>query len=177
MEIGAVAIERIQQMASLRQEEEVGSKKLNLEPSEVKGKIEIENLTVRYRQELEPTLQEFSASIPPSSRIGIVGRSGSGKSTLLSALCKMLEPQSGRILLDGIDISELSVQSLRSNMTIISQTPRKSSKAFFNVSFTEVVLIQHLPCFPLRSPSQHKCPIKSRPRRISRRPRTLGCNF
>lgn len=123
MEIGAVAIERIQRMSNLEPEEAEGLNKRKLEASKIQGEIRMENLTVKYRPELDPSLKNFNVSIRAGTRVGICGRSGSGKSTLLLALFKMLLPQEGRITIDGEDIAELNVESLRSSMTIISQVP------------------------------------------------------
>ncbi|KAF9015690.1 P-loop containing nucleoside triphosphate hydrolase protein [Cyathus striatus] len=85
------------------------------------GEITIENLYVRYAPHLQPVLRNLSLNILPGEKIGIVGRTGSGKSTLALSLLRMVEPMSGRIIVDGIDISTIGLEDLRQKITIISQ--------------------------------------------------------
>ncbi|KAF8634908.1 hypothetical protein AX15_000655 [Amanita polypyramis BW_CC] len=85
------------------------------------GGLEIENLTVRYAPHLPPALQGISFSVRPSEKIGVVGRTGSGKSTLALSLLRMVEPSSGKVILDSIDISTIGLEDLRTRITIISQ--------------------------------------------------------
>jgi ABC-type multidrug transport system fused ATPase/permease subunit len=90
-------------------------------PSE--GRIEFRNMSMRYRANLDLVLRNISASIPARKRVGIVGRSGSGKSSMLLALFRMVEAAEGQILIDGVDISKISLFSLRSKLAIIPQDP------------------------------------------------------
>lgn len=87
------------------------------------GKIDINNLTVRYRKNLPPSLSGVSCKIPSGVRVGIVGRTGSGKSTLVQALFRVFEPEIGTILIDGKDITSLRIQKLRQSMNVIPQMP------------------------------------------------------
>ena len=87
------------------------------------GKIELENLHVQYNPALPMVLKGITCTFPASSKIGIVGRTGSGKSTLIQALFRVVEPSVGRILIDGIDISKMGLQDLRSKLGIIPQDP------------------------------------------------------
>ncbi|KIL71527.1 hypothetical protein M378DRAFT_182928 [Amanita muscaria Koide BX008] len=85
------------------------------------GRLEVENLTIHYASHLPPALQDLSFSVRPSEKVGVVGRTGSGKSTLALSLLRMVEPTSGRIILDNVDISTIGLEDLRTRVTIISQ--------------------------------------------------------
>jgi ATP-binding cassette, subfamily C (CFTR/MRP), member 4 len=87
------------------------------------GAISVENVSMRYRASLPLALDSISFSIPPGSRVGIVGRSGSGKSTLMQGLFRLLESEEGRIVIDGVDISKLGLHALRTKLSVIPQTP------------------------------------------------------
>ena len=88
-----------------------------------KGMIEIDDLSVAYTPEAKPALKGISFIVPAGARIGIVGRTGAGKSSLTLALFRFLEAQTGKILIDGVDISKISLPSLRSQIGIIPQHP------------------------------------------------------
>ena len=85
--------------------------------------IKFENYTTRYRPNTEIILNNINLKINPYEKIGIVGRSGSGKSSLINAIYRLIEPLSGKILIDNIDISKIPLIQLRSQMTIVPQEP------------------------------------------------------
>ncbi|KAB2619790.1 ABC transporter C family member 3-like [Pyrus ussuriensis x Pyrus communis] len=87
------------------------------------GRIELENLHVQYNPALPTILRGITCTFPEMKKIGIVGRTGSGKSTLIQALFRVVEPLGGRILIDGVDISKIGLQDLRSRLGIIPQDP------------------------------------------------------
>jgi ABC-type multidrug transport system fused ATPase/permease subunit len=72
---------------------------------------------------LDPVLHGISFNIKPREKIGVVGRTGSGKSTLALSFFRFVEASAGSILIDGIDISKIGTEDLRSNLTIIPQDP------------------------------------------------------
>ncbi|BBG93937.1 multidrug resistance-associated protein 3 [Prunus dulcis] len=87
------------------------------------GKIEIENLRVQYNPALPTVLKGITCTFPGGKKIGVVGRTGSGKSTLIQALFRIVDPLGGQILIDGVDISKIGLQDLRSRLSIIPQDP------------------------------------------------------
>jgi ATP-binding cassette subfamily C (CFTR/MRP) protein 4 len=87
------------------------------------GAIAVDDLTVRYRETLQPALSGLTFDAKGGLRIGVVGRTGSGKSTLLQALFRLLEAEQGDIKIDKQDISRLGLHTLRKRMSVIPQTP------------------------------------------------------
>eukprot|EP00180_Rhodochaete_pulchella_P001755 Plantae.Rhodophyta-Rhodochaete_pulchella.ctg2625.p1 GENE.Plantae.Rhodophyta-Rhodochaete_pulchella.ctg2625~~Plantae.Rhodophyta-Rhodochaete_pulchella.ctg2625.p1 ORF type:complete len:260 (+),score=41.96 Plantae.Rhodophyta-Rhodochaete_pulchella.ctg2625:86-781(+) len=76
-----------------------------------------------YRPDLEPALKGMNVTIPAGFKCGVVGRTGSGKSTLMLTLFRMYPISSGRILIDGEDISQMGLHALRKKLAIIPQDP------------------------------------------------------
>ena len=97
--------------------EKFGKKEIN----DVKGKIEFKDVTFGYED--NDVLKNISFSINKGQTIGIVGKSGAGKSTILNLINKLYTPQKGAILLDGIDLNDLSEKTIRENITTITQNP------------------------------------------------------
>ncbi|KAJ7103247.1 P-loop containing nucleoside triphosphate hydrolase protein [Mycena belliarum] len=85
------------------------------------GTLVVENLWIQYDPGLPPALRNLSFTVKPSEKIGVVGRTGSGKSTLALSLLRMVEPAGGKITVDGIDISAIGLEDLRTRITIVSQ--------------------------------------------------------
>ncbi|CAM0141904.1 hypothetical protein VKS41_004394 [Umbelopsis sp. WA50703] len=87
------------------------------------GQIEVKDLQIRYAADLDPVLHGISFSIKGREKIGVVGRTGSGKSTLALSFFRFVEASQGSIVIDGIDISKIGTEDLRSNLTVIPQDP------------------------------------------------------
>ncbi|TRY53220.1 ABC transporter [Cryptosporidium tyzzeri] len=87
------------------------------------GNIVFKNVVLRYNPDEPAILNNLSFSIQGGKKIGICGRTGSGKSTLLSAILRLYNIQEGSILIDNVDISQISLKKLRSLITIIPQEP------------------------------------------------------
>ncbi|KIJ38897.1 hypothetical protein M422DRAFT_781226 [Sphaerobolus stellatus SS14] len=81
----------------------------------------VEDLEVKYAPELPSVLNGISFSLKARERVGLLGRTGCGKSTLAMTLLRFVEPTSGRILIDGIDITKIGTFDLRSRLTFIPQ--------------------------------------------------------
>lgn len=127
-EANLTSVERARAMAELPQEsssETLESLKPNPDwPSQ--GNLSFENVCLRYRPGLPLALQGMSFTAYAGQRVGICGRTGAGKSTITVALFRLAELDSGRIILDGHDLSELGLGDVRgrkNGMTIIPQDP------------------------------------------------------
>ena len=97
--------------------EKFGKKHLD----KVKGDFSFEHVSFSYDD--NKVLDDLSFKVKANSTVAFVGKSGAGKSTIFSLLCKMYDVDSGRILIDGIDVNLLDKESIRGNITIISQNP------------------------------------------------------
>jgi ATP-binding cassette subfamily C (CFTR/MRP) protein 1 len=85
--------------------------------------VTFDDLSLRYREKTPLVLRHVSFHVEAGHRVGVVGRTGSGKSTLMLALFRMVEPASGRILIDNRDTQTLTLSDLREAITIIPQDP------------------------------------------------------
>lgn len=85
------------------------------------GEIHVENLTVRYRPELDPVLHNLSFRVRAREKVGVAGRTGCGKSTLMLALYRIVEPSGGRIVIDGVDVTTIGLRDLRSRLALVPQ--------------------------------------------------------
>ncbi|OQE18255.1 hypothetical protein PENSTE_c018G05226 [Penicillium steckii] len=85
--------------------------------------VVFENATIRYAPHLDPSLKDITLRIPGGSTTAIIGRTGSGKSTLAVSLLSVIRPESGRILIDNIDIAHANTQVLRTRVTFVAQDP------------------------------------------------------
>ena len=86
-----------------------------------KGEIRFENFNVKYRNDTEMVLKDINFHLKSGEHLGVVGRTGSGKSTISLCLFRILEAYSGKIYIDGVDISKVGLQKLRESITIIPQ--------------------------------------------------------
>lgn len=84
------------------------------------GAIEFRQVQFSYRDG-QPFMQDFNLRIRPGEKIGLVGRSGAGKSTLVNLLLRFYDLQGGQVLIDGQDISQVSQQSLRAQIGMVTQ--------------------------------------------------------
>lgn len=87
------------------------------------GAIELKDVSMKYRPGLPLVLNNVDVKINSGEKIGICGRTGAGKSSIVTALYRISEIESGQIIIDGIDTSQLGLKTLRSNLSIIPQDP------------------------------------------------------
>ncbi|TKY88808.1 hypothetical protein EX895_002439 [Sporisorium graminicola] len=131
LEIGVVSLERIEQVITLPADPKDTPARFQEMPSTVKGNttpaavaVRFEDVTAGYQGRDGPmSLHKVSFDLKPGERLGICGRSGSGKSTLVLSLLRILEPASGRITIDGVDISTYTGSSVRQGISYVPQEP------------------------------------------------------
>ncbi|KAF2664412.1 ATP-dependent bile acid permease [Microthyrium microscopicum] len=121
VELGMNSTERIVEYSEIETENQDGEDVPASWPSE--GRMEVENLVVSYASDLPPVLKGLNFEVKPKERIGVVGRTGAGKSSLTLALFRFLEASEGSVHIDGVDISKIKLEDLRSRLAIIPQDP------------------------------------------------------
>ncbi|MCO6417023.1 ATP-binding cassette domain-containing protein [Siccirubricoccus sp. KC 17139] len=93
-------------------------------PSPTRGRIAFEDVSFRYPSRPEHSaLDRISFTIEPGEHVALVGPSGAGKTTVLQLLLRFYDPQAGRIMLDGVDITRVDPAALRSRLGLVSQEP------------------------------------------------------
>ena len=118
---GLTAVERIGEL--LEEPIEIADPPPPISPGGASGQaaeVVFEAVSFAYRPD-EPILQDFSIRIAPGEHVALVGPTGSGKTTVIRLLCRLYEPQQGRILLDGVDIRDLPLASLRQRLGVVLQ--------------------------------------------------------
>ena len=106
-------------------------------PSPPRGEIALENVTFAYpgRPDM-PAVRGLSLKVRPGERVALVGPSGAGKSTVFRLLLRFYDPQSGRVLVDGVDVREADPVEVRARMALVAQeSPLFSGSALDNVRF------------------------------------------
>lgn len=93
------------------------------EINNIKGEVVFDKVTYLYKNNNIKVFDNFSLTVPPGQKIALVGTSGAGKSTFVNLLMRLFNLTSGRILIDGVDISSISQKSLRENIGFVPQDP------------------------------------------------------
>lgn len=114
---GLAAAESV--FALLDQPGEKNDGKLRLERA--RGELQFENVTLRYEGAERPALDNINLTIAPGETVALVGASGAGKTTVANLVPCFYRPTTGRVLLDGHDIAQVELASLRSNIALVSQ--------------------------------------------------------
>uniref|UniRef100_A0A8C4GWT4 ATP-binding cassette sub-family C member 9 n=1 Tax=Dicentrarchus labrax TaxID=13489 RepID=A0A8C4GWT4_DICLA len=125
LEVQMAAVKKVNSFLGTESENYEGSMGASQVPENwpQEGEIKIQDLCVRYDPMLKPVLKHVNAYIEPGQKVGICGRTGSGKSSLSLAFFNMVDIFEGKIVIDGIDICKLPLQTLRSRLSIILQDP------------------------------------------------------
>ncbi|KAI0030294.1 multidrug resistance-associated ABC transporter [Vararia minispora EC-137] len=125
LELDLNAVERIVEYLTLPQEPQAiieDSRPPKNWPSSISSNlIVVDDLVVKYAPDLPAVLHNISFALKGGERVGLLGRTGSGKSTLAMSILRSVDPASGRILVDGIDITTIGLHDLRSRITFIPQ--------------------------------------------------------
>ncbi|KAF2205146.1 hypothetical protein GQ43DRAFT_437266 [Delitschia confertaspora ATCC 74209] len=87
------------------------------------GSVEFINYSTRYRPDFDLVLKNVTFKILPGEKVGVVGRTGAGKSSLALALFRALEAETGKILVDDVDVGLIGLQDLRENIVMVPQDP------------------------------------------------------
>ena len=126
----SVSLKRIDEIVNNRKykDEKFGKEEL----INTKGLIEFKNVKFKYKDDEEYTLKNLNLTLEPNKKIAIIGKSGNGKSTIFNLLLRYFDATEGIITIDGININDLTEESLRNNISIIRQTP-----FLFNISIKE----------------------------------------
>lgn len=99
------------------------------------GNIEFKNVSFEYTDNIS-VLKNLNLKIKENETVAIVGKSGAGKTTLFNLMAYLYQPKSGKVLIDGVDVSKLDCASIRDNISIITQNPY-----IFNFSIKENLLL------------------------------------
>ncbi len=105
----------------LKEEPEVKEKKHPAILKKVEGKITFDRVSFRYHNEGEDVLKDISFTVNPREMLAIVGPTGVGKTTLVSLIPRFYDPTTGRVLIDDIDIRDVSLFSLRNQISMVLQ--------------------------------------------------------
>jgi ABC-type multidrug transport system fused ATPase/permease subunit len=124
-EAAITSIERVHAMCELPEEKPMlTDKSVDLPASwPQRGLVEFKDVKVRYREGLPLALNGLSFTVAPGERCGICGRTGAGKSTLTVALFRLVELESGSVLVDGVNLAKLGLSDVRGRLSIIPQDP------------------------------------------------------
>jgi len=115
---GVACHERVQEVLDKKPSIRDNKKSYPLPP--VKGKIQFDKVSFGYN-ESGPVLENINFNINPSEKVALVGFSGAGKTTIVNLISRFYDPISGRVLVDGIDIREVTLSSLRSQIGLVTQ--------------------------------------------------------
>lgn len=102
-------------------ENEIESKQMAVAAERLKGEVEFREVTLRYSAEDKAALENISFYAYPGKIIGLIGSTGSGKTSLTQLMTRFYEPAEGKVLIDGIDVTDYSLHSLRRNIGFVLQ--------------------------------------------------------
>ena len=116
---GAAAAERVFEVidteATIKELDHLPNLKIN------KGNLELKNISFAYPKTKKAAIENINISIEGGSTVALVGHSGAGKSTIINLLSRFYDPKEGQILIDGQNIKEVKLSSLRKNISLVSQ--------------------------------------------------------
>ncbi len=116
---GFAGFERFMQILAI--EPEIDDPANTVEVKDVKGNVQFQNVSFRYRDDHSHVLKNISLHVNAGEYVAIVGSSGVGKTTLCSLIPRFYEVREGEILLDGVNLKDISLRSLRRNVGVVQQ--------------------------------------------------------
>lgn len=105
----------------LEADEEIEEKRGALQVEKLSGDVEFNDVTLRYGDDENEALYNITFKARPGQTIGLIGSTGSGKTSITQLMTRFYEPVDGQVLIDGLDIKDYSIRSLRSNIGIVLQ--------------------------------------------------------
>lgn len=115
---GVACYERVQEVLLMKPQIQDHPRAFPLPP--IKGRVKFENVSFSYN-EIRPVLHNMDFEVLPHETVALVGLSGGGKTTVINLISRFYEPDSGRITIDGIDIQQVNLASLRSQIGLVTQ--------------------------------------------------------
>jgi subfamily B ATP-binding cassette protein MsbA len=128
LQVGLAAAQSVFTLIDTPTEQDGGNREL----ARAEGRIELRNVTLRYDNAKRDALNDINLVVQPGEKVALVGRSGGGKTSLVNLLPRFYELQQGEILLDGVNVRELSLASLRSQFALVSQDVTLFNDTVFN---------------------------------------------
>lgn len=119
MQRGAASMDRLTNI--FRTEPEIVDREGAIELDEIKGNIEFKNVSFKYAPELPYALKDISFKIEPGKTLAILGRTGSSKSSIVNVLLRLYDINEGEILVDGHEVKDVTLNSLRENISYVPQ--------------------------------------------------------
>ena len=119
MQKGAASMDRLTNIFKTQPEIVDGTDAIELD--NIKGEIEFKNVSFKYAKDLPYALKDISFKIEPGKTLAILGRTGSGKSSIVNVLLRLYDVDQGEILVDGHNIKDLTLNSLRENISYVPQ--------------------------------------------------------
>ena len=119
MQRGAASMDRLTNI--FRTEPEIVDREGAIELDEIKGNIEFKNVSFKYAPELPYALKDISFKLEPGKTLAILGRTGSGKSSIVNVLLRLYDINEGEILVDGHEVKDVTLNSLRENISYVPQ--------------------------------------------------------
>jgi ATP-binding cassette subfamily B protein len=114
-----VSSERIWEVLDAKNdvEDKPGAKPL----SDIRGAVSFKHVTFKFAGAEKPVLNDVSLNVSPGQTIAIMGKTGSGKSSIINLIPRFYDPQSGQVLIDGVDVRDVTLESLRGSIGIVLQ--------------------------------------------------------
>lgn len=119
MQRGAASMDRLTNI--FKTEPEIVDREGAIELDKIKGNIEFKNVSFKYAPELPYALKDISFKIEPGKTLAILGRTGSGKSSIVNVLLRLYDINEGEILVDGHEVKDVTLNSLRENISYVPQ--------------------------------------------------------